>query len=218
MLIVCKPGLAEADFERLAKVLEGLPYGLQWKQRRGRLVLLLDRAIPTAPDVARLVADSAVDYVLRDPSESEIARTFSRRDLIHLSLASTGLMVAGAVLAPLGAYLTAPAGERSPSGDLLVARADSIPVNGSRTRLIDGEEHVVIRRDETHYHAVAATCTHSGVCLVAWDPARRQLVCPCHRGVFDLYGNVVSGPPPRPLATREVVVKDGDVYVRRGTR
>jgi len=73
----------------------------------------------------------------------------------------------------------------------------------------------VVRRDERHFHTLSATCTHSDVCLVEWDKERRQLVCPCHRGVFDLNGNVVAGPPPRPLERREVVVRDGGVYVRR---
>ncbi|HZM00006.1 MAG TPA: Rieske (2Fe-2S) protein, partial [Planctomycetota bacterium] len=82
------------------------------------------------------------------------------------------------------------------------------------SRLVDGEEYVIVRRDETSLQALSATCTHSEVCLVAWDPRRRQLICPCHRGTFDLDGNVVSGPPPRPLRRREVVVREGDVYVR----
>jgi cytochrome b6-f complex iron-sulfur subunit len=89
-------------------------------------------------------------------------------------------------------------------------------VGGARTRVIDGEEYVIVRRSETSFHALSATCTHSEVCRVAWDGERRQLVCPCHKGVFDLAGNVVSGPPPRPLTRREVVVRNGEVYVKRG--
>ncbi|MFQ5843804.1 MAG: ubiquinol-cytochrome c reductase iron-sulfur subunit, partial [Planctomycetota bacterium] len=69
--------------------------------------------------------------------------------------------------------------------------------------------------DEARFHTLSGTCTHSEVCLVEWDPKRRQLVCPCHRGIFDLQGNVVSGPPPRPLARHEVFVRDGSLYLRR---
>jgi Rieske Fe-S protein len=32
--------------------------------------------------------------------------------------------------------------------------------------------------------------------------------------VFDLHGNVVSGPPPEPLRRKEVVVRDGQLYAR----
>ena len=41
-------------------------------------------------------------------------------------------------------------------------------------------------------------CTHLG-CPYRWDDQQRQFLCPCHTAVFDLNGNVVSGPPPRPL-------------------
>jgi cytochrome b6-f complex iron-sulfur subunit len=95
---------------------------------------------------------------------------------------------------------------------------DAIPVNGAVSKVIDGREFIVVRRDEERFFALSATCTHSEVCLVAWDPRRHQLVCPCHRGVFDLNGNVVSGPPPRPLERRDVTVRQGSLYVRRGGR
>jgi menaquinol-cytochrome c reductase iron-sulfur subunit len=41
-------------------------------------------------------------------------------------------------------------------------------------------------------------CTHLG-CPYRWDDQQRQFLCPCHTAVFDLNGNVVTGPPPRPL-------------------
>ncbi len=41
-------------------------------------------------------------------------------------------------------------------------------------------------------------CTHLG-CPYRWDEAQKQFLCPCHAAVFDSQGNVVAGPPPRPL-------------------
>ena len=215
MLIVCKPDLTEAEFRRLETKLGDLPYPLRWGRRSGRLVLLLEGARGDQEDLRPVVEDPAVEHVLHSPSEREITRIFTRRDLLNLSLGTTGLLAGAAVLAPLGMYLAAPASERTSRGDLLVAAADNIQVNSARTKIIEGREFLIVRRDATHYHALAATCTHSEVCLVEWDPKRRQLVCPCHRGIFDLNGNVVAGPPPRPLERREVVVRDGGVYVRR---
>jgi len=215
VLIVCKPDLTEAEFRRLETKLGDLPYPLRWGRRSGRLVLLLEGARGDQEDLRPVVEDPAVEHVLHSPSEREITRIFTRRDLLNLSLGTTGLLAGAAVLAPLGMYLAAPASERTSRGDLLVAAADNIQVNSARTKIIEGREFLIVRRDATHYHALAATCTHSEVCLVEWDPKRRQLVCPCHRGIFDLNGNVVAGPPPRPLERREVVVRDGGVYVRR---
>jgi Rieske Fe-S protein len=47
-------------------------------------------------------------------------------------------------------------------------------------------------------HALSATCTHLG-CQVRWDQKATQFRCPCHGGVFDASGRVLSGPPPRGL-------------------
>ena len=47
-------------------------------------------------------------------------------------------------------------------------------------------------------HALSATCTHLG-CQVRWHADATRFQCPCHGGMFDASGNVVSGPPPRGL-------------------
>lgn len=218
MLIVCRSDLSEAEFDRLARKLAAVPFDFKWSRRRDRLTVLVERALATEESLRPVIEDPAVEYVLRDPSEREIGRMFSRRDLLDISLGSTGLLAAAAVLAPVGVYLVAPPSERSPSGDILVARKDEIPVGESVSKVIDGEEYLIVRRDGDHYHALGATCTHSDVCTVQWRRERQQLVCPCHRGIFDIYGNVVSGPPPRPLPSREVVLREGDVYVKRAPR
>jgi cytochrome b6-f complex iron-sulfur subunit len=215
MLVVFKQDLQEVDFLRVEQKIAALPYDLRWARRGGRLVLLLENASGDEDELKPLVDDAAVEYVLKAPSAREITRLFSRRDLLNLSLASTGVLTAAALLAPLGFYLAAPPGERSPRGDVFVGMAEAIPVGGARARIVDGEELLIIRRGPSRFHALSAVCTHSEVCSVAWNPSRHQLVCPCHRGVFDLDGNVVSGPPPRPLPRREVTVRNGRLHVSR---
>jgi Rieske Fe-S protein len=60
------------------------------------------------------------------------------------------------------------------------------------------ETVVFIDKVGDDYQALSATCTHLG-CRVAWDAAEANYKCPCHGGVFGRGGEVVSGPPPRPL-------------------
>jgi cytochrome b6-f complex iron-sulfur subunit len=62
---------------------------------------------------------------------------------------------------------------------------------------------IVIRADEGDFRAFSATCTHLS-CIVGYRQKERLIWCNCHNGHFDLQGNVVGGPPPRPLARYDV--------------
>jgi len=46
--------------------------------------------------------------------------------------------------------------------------------------------------------AISLRCTHTG-CPVRWVDASKEFHCSCHGGRFDSDGNVIAGPPPRPL-------------------
>jgi len=50
---------------------------------------------------------------------------------------------------------------------------------------------------------------------VRWNAPKKQFLCPCHGGVYDRDGRVVSGPPPRPLERLNVRVnpKTSDLEV-----
>ena len=62
--------------------------------------------------------------------------------------------------------------------------------------------------DSGEFLALSAVCTHLG-CNVRWREGESRFACPCHAGFYDANGNVISGPPPRPLRRLETRVKDG---------
>ena len=39
--------------------------------------------------------------------------------------------------------------------------------------------------------------------------------CPCHNGKFDLNGQVISGPPPRPLESYQVNLRGEEIVVSK---
>jgi Rieske Fe-S protein len=43
----------------------------------------------------------------------------------------------------------------------------------------------------------------------------KQIWCACHNGFYDLNGQVVSGPPPKPLQEFKVHVAGDDIVVSR---
>ena len=70
----------------------------------------------------------------------------------------------------------------------------------------------IVRLDAVRVIALSAVCTHVR-CILNYDRERHGLVCPCHGGRFDLAGNVLSGPPPRALASYDVSVRAGEIFV-----
>lgn len=61
--------------------------------------------------------------------------------------------------------------------------------------------------------ALSAVCSHTG-CNVAWHFDEAHFVCPCHGGRYDIRGNVVSGPPPKPLQKLPLRVENGRAAVQ----
>lgn len=75
-----------------------------------------------------------------------------------------------------------------------------------------GRGLIVLRGEDGQLRAFDAKCTHAG-CNVAFQGD--HIECPCHNGIYDLFGRNVSGPPPAPLTALEVQEDDGALYVMR---
>jgi len=63
--------------------------------------------------------------------------------------------------------------------------------------------------------ALSNICTHLG-CRIRWITDDGKFHCPCHNGVFNKEGQVVSGPPPRPLDRYPVKVENDQLYIMGG--
>ncbi|HEY7073248.1 MAG TPA: ubiquinol-cytochrome c reductase iron-sulfur subunit [Acidimicrobiales bacterium] len=60
--------------------------------------------------------------------------------------------------------------------------------------------------------AFSQKCTHLG-CVVYYQPDEDQMLCPCHEGHFSAdTGDVISGPPQRPLGRIDVEVRGDTVW------
>lgn len=70
----------------------------------------------------------------------------------------------------------------------------------------------VYRRAEEKVVAYDIHCTHLG-CPLAYVEGARRFLCPCHGGQFSRDGNVVSGPPPRPMTQFDTKIEDGEVFL-----
>lgn len=73
---------------------------------------------------------------------------------------------------------------------------------------------LIVNTGNGGYTAIAQTCTHNG-CSVGYSVSGNNFICPCHSGVYDINGNVTSGPPPAPLK-KYVVTKNGVILTIAG--
>ncbi|MBE3117452.1 MAG: Rieske (2Fe-2S) protein [Candidatus Atribacteria bacterium] len=73
----------------------------------------------------------------------------------------------------------------------------------------------VLTENGRDYIAMSNICTHLG-CRIRWITDQDKFFCPCHNGVFDKQGNVVSGPPPRPLDRYETKVENDQLFILGG--
>lgn len=132
-----------------------------------------------------------------------------RRNFLQLLLASLGSITLASFAYPLLRFLAPPAGETKVKK--LTLQKSEIPIGGSKNIVFNDAPAIVINRPGKGLTALSKVCTHLG-CLVEYDKDKNRMVCPCHAGVYDLEGNVLSGPPPKPLPKLPLRV-EGDTIV-----
>lgn len=73
---------------------------------------------------------------------------------------------------------------------------------------------VIVTNINGTYVALAQACTHQG-CSISYNQTGNDFICPCHNGVYDTNGNVLSGPPPASLK-KYSVTKSGSILTVSG--
>lgn len=96
---------------------------------------------------------------------------------------------------------------------IFTVHLDELPINSTkRFQDLRGKDLVIVRTGEREVKAISTVCTHLG-CTVYWQPDKSEFLCPCHQGIFDKDGNVLEGPPPRPLDTYKVELEGDNVFI-----
>ena len=124
---------------------------------------------------------------------------FNRRRFLDALLAVGFVSTAAAIAYPVVAVPHS-AGERR-TGDGERGRRPRRRRSSPTPRAIfkfGSQPGIVVRTADGDVRAFSAVCTHLD-CTVQFKTDTSQLWCACHNGIYDLGGNVVSGPPPRGL-------------------
>ncbi|TLM64748.1 MAG: Rieske (2Fe-2S) protein [Deltaproteobacteria bacterium] len=129
-----------------------------------------------------------------------------RRTFLLILAGGLGALLAGAAGWPLLRFL-APASRGGAEQAVSVPRA-AVAAGTAHFFQYRGKPAVALQLQPGEYTALSAVCTHLG-CVVQWQEATGEFLCPCHGGRFSPAGAVLAGPPPRALEILPVVV-DGD--------
>jgi cytochrome b6-f complex iron-sulfur subunit len=100
---------------------------------------------------------------------------------------------------------------RASDKKLVISKTD-IPSGESRNIIYGNMPIVVINRPEKGLIAFSRVCTHLG-CLVDYNEKKQLFLCPCHAGVFDIEGYVVSGPPPKAMNAIPLRIDGGNIVI-----
>ena len=95
-----------------------------------------------------------------------------------------------------------------------IASVATIPVGGSLqfNYPTQFDPCLLMRTDESTFVAYGQKCTHLA-CAVIPDLPNKRIVCPCHKGVFDVQtGRPLAGPPRRPLPRITLEIRNGEIY------
>jgi Rieske Fe-S protein len=140
--------------------------------------------------------------------------SIGRRRLLDAIVSGGLLAFLGAVFYPVVRYLTPPPALEAAASSVTAARIGEVKPNSGKVFRFGSKPGLLVRLPSGEWRAFSAVCTHLQ-CTVQYRADLERIWCPCHNGHFDLSGKNVSGPPPKPLESYDVIVKGDEVVVVR---
>ncbi|HTQ11671.1 MAG TPA: Rieske (2Fe-2S) protein [Fimbriimonadaceae bacterium] len=145
------------------------------------------------------------------PIDWEEDQYVSRREFFKfMTLASGGLALGSTALA---AWAAIPRNERRFERAEIASTRD-VPVGGSLQFSYPrpGDLCILMQPTPGQFVAYSRRCTHLS-CPVEYQADQHRLYCPCHNGAFALDdGQVLQGPPPRPLPRILLEVQEDRIF------
>jgi cytochrome b6-f complex iron-sulfur subunit len=133
----------------------------------------------------------------------------SRRRFIAYAWVGAGAIVIGELIGGVLAFLW-PRKRRGKEEKIFIAGKVSDFKIGEVTAF--RKEKTFVVRLEGGLLAISSVCTHLH-CIVNWNGVTKRFECPCHGAKFNKEGEVLEGPPPRPLDLHKLQVTAGNVVI-----
>lgn len=147
----------------------------------------------------------------------------TRRTVLGVLVGVINLVLVGGIVGPVLGFIGSPVASKMKGGWHPVLAEADLPVGTTREvtfsmmvkdgyMMTERNYTVFVRRHADGIVCFDPACTHLG-CRIKLDEKKGRYMCPCHGGVFDAEGKVVSGPPPKPLEEHPVKIEGGKVWV-----
>lgn len=146
--------------------------------------------------------------------DNEQGKGLPRRRFLAWGVGSVGAIVGLSYVGLLGDFLNPP-----------TANAEPLQAVGQVSDFEEGTPKFVAYKSSTADEGVYVVnlgsegwlaldfhCTHLQ-CGVNYIDAVKKFMCPCHGGVYDIQGRVLSGPPPKNLPRRVIRIQGDSVMV-----
>jgi cytochrome b6-f complex iron-sulfur subunit len=151
---------------------------------------------------------------MTEGSSEEAAETEpSRRSFLNKLWIGLGLVAVAEVVAVVFTFLRSNKSKtrEADSNAMVTAGAVSKFEPSSVTAFVRGRFYLA-RLEDGGFLALSSKCTHLG-CTVPWVEKELKFACPCHGSAFDITGNVIHSPAPRPLDIYTIVIENNVVKV-----
>ncbi len=137
-----------------------------------------------------------------------------RRSFLNTLLGISVVGWAGSVLYPIAEYFKIPPRRDDEPTSVVAASMKSLKPNQGIIFKFGSTPGILILGADGQLRAFSAVCTHLD-CTVKYRPDLQKIHCACHGGLYDLNGQNIAGPPPRPLTPFKVVQRGDDVIVSK---
>jgi len=142
-------------------------------------------------------------------TKSDSEKTISRRKLIGYAWIGAVAVVIGELIAGTFAFLWPKKKEGKGEKIFIAGKVNDFKVGDI---IYFRKERVYVQRLEQGFIAFSAICTHLK-CIVNWNEVKKMFECPCHGAKFNPNGEVLEGPPPRPLDLLKLQIVEEKIVV-----
>ena len=137
-----------------------------------------------------------------------------RRAFINYILGTSVGATVGAIIFPIIEFLIPPTAVEAQENSAVAGTLAELKPNTGKIFKFGSKPGILIRTSAGELRAFTAICTHLN-CTVQYRDDFQHIWCACHNGHYDLNGNNIGGPPPRPLEQYTVNTRGDDIIVTK---